>query len=132
MAYGRYPVTVNKETNKAERDKYTVKEKTSAQRAKRLNELSWSSHCNLNVNVLIDFYCLWCIGKSPEEKKYPTVMINWYLQLCFLNEQIKEMRRQKAKRHGCPFRIPSRIQTTMKLFFIKQGNIQGEKVDEKE
>ena len=38
------------------------------------------------------------------------------------------MRRQKAKRHGCPFRIPSRIQTAMKLFCIKQGNIQVEKV----
>ena len=40
------------------------------------------------------------------------------------------MRRQKAKRHGCPFQIPSRIQIAMKLFFIKQGNIQREKVDE--
>ena len=38
MTDGRYPVTVNKETNKAERDKDTVNEKTNAQRAKRLNE----------------------------------------------------------------------------------------------
>ena len=40
------------------------------------------------------------------------------------------MRRKKAKRHECPFRIPSGIQTAMKLFCIKQGNIQGQKVDE--
>ena len=76
---------------------------------------------NVNVNVVIIFYCLWCKGKSPEENKYPTIMLNWYLQLYFLNERIKEMRTQKAKRHGCPFRIPSGIQTTMKFFLYKTG-----------
>ena len=40
------------------------------------------------------------------------------------------MRRQKAKRHDGPFRIPSRIQTVMKLSCIKQGNIQEEMIDE--
>ena len=38
MAYGRYPTTVNKETNRAERDKDTVKENTNAQLAKKQNK----------------------------------------------------------------------------------------------
>ena len=42
------------------------------------------------------------------------------------------MRRQKENRHGCPFRIPSRMQKTMKLFCTKQVISKVEGYENKE
>ena len=66
---------------------------------------------NANVNI---FYCLWCKGKYPKEKKNPNVTLKFlHIVMSFLNDLDKGMRRQKPKSHGCSLQIPCEIQTVM-------------------
>ena len=71
------------------------------------------------VNVLIDFLLFVMHWKVFGRETISHCNVKLVPTVIFLNEQIKEMRRQKAKRHGCPFQIPSRIQIAMKLVCIK-------------
>ena len=61
----------------------------------------------LNVYVLIDFILFvmhWQVS-GGKQNSHCNTEINAYYYI-FLNEWVKEMRRHKAKRHGCPFQIP--------------------------
>ena len=63
---------------------------------------------NVNVNVVINFLLFLMHWKvSGRKKKTPTVVLKlMHIVIFFLNERVKEMRRQKAKRRGYPFGIP--------------------------
>ena len=62
---------------------------------------------NGNLNVVIDFilFVMHCQVSGGKQKSHCNIEINAYCYI-FLNERVKEMRRQKVKRHGCPFQIP--------------------------
>ena len=62
---------------------------------------------NVNVNVVINFLLFvmhWKVS-SRKKKSHCNIEINAYCYI-FLNDRVKEMRRPKAKGHGCPFQIP--------------------------
>ena len=52
-------------------------------------ELRCITEKNANVNI---FYCLWCKGKYPKEKKNPTIAWN-FVHIIILIEFDKGMRR---------------------------------------
>ena len=66
--YRSYAKAINRKSYRGEKGTNTVKEKTDAQRSKRLNE--WAGVLIvIKCNILIGSYCLWCKGKCPKEKE---------------------------------------------------------------
>ena len=104
--YRSYATTINKKAYRGEKGTNTVTEKTNAQRSKRLNE--WDGVLIvIKCNILIGLYFLWCIGKYPEENKYPTVMLKPVpTVIFFLSELEKKWEGRRLRGMTIHFEFP--------------------------